>query len=362
MSMKSVKRGFTLVELLVVIGIIALLISMLLPALNRAREQANLVACSANLRGIGQTIQEYSAENRGFLPYGYASMKGGGANLNGDTDYLNVCSCWQWPDTLSRLTNNKAPGDGGTPTYGGYPATNEGNLAVDFLGIFHDYDTSGWGYLPRASDYQANPVVLIDVNMPDPRAQAAGQYKDTSGTNIGGGFMSIRQLGSIRRPTETMMIWCGPQDLSNGISNQPFGVQYGALAEQLDESMIEWGGGNYGMYYPTPVDGKSYKQYLNPISLGNPAKYRPIPQVSGRNAQTGNVSMYVVKYLNQDITNPSDNYASFNNMRFRHMGNTTMNALFIDGHVESRSLLQVVAKDVCIQTSTSWGTAPGQGE
>lgn len=62
------KRAFTLVELLVVVSIIALLISVLLPSLNKAREQARAVKCLANLHSQGLAIQTYASEYLGTLP------------------------------------------------------------------------------------------------------------------------------------------------------------------------------------------------------------------------------------------------------------------------------------------------------
>jgi prepilin-type N-terminal cleavage/methylation domain-containing protein len=76
MSRKASPKGFTLVELLVVIGIIAVLISLLLPALNKAREAARRAACLSNLHQIHTMLVLYGNLSKDQVPLGYSGTTG----------------------------------------------------------------------------------------------------------------------------------------------------------------------------------------------------------------------------------------------------------------------------------------------
>jgi prepilin-type N-terminal cleavage/methylation domain-containing protein/prepilin-type processing-associated H-X9-DG protein len=87
-------RGFTLVELLVVIGIIALLISILLPALSKARKSAITVKCASALRQIGMGYQLYSNDQRGWWPLAKLSPDTGSYELNGFQHTASAPAYW----------------------------------------------------------------------------------------------------------------------------------------------------------------------------------------------------------------------------------------------------------------------------
>jgi prepilin-type N-terminal cleavage/methylation domain-containing protein len=91
---RGVSKGFTLVELLVVIGIIALLIGILLPTLNNARRAARTTACLSNIRQLGTAWAIYLTESKGHLPHYQWQAPSGQADKAWN---------WYWIGILSNL-------------------------------------------------------------------------------------------------------------------------------------------------------------------------------------------------------------------------------------------------------------------
>lgn len=268
-------RGFTLVELLVVIGIIAVLIGILLPVLGRAKASANQVKCMSNLRMIGTAIPIYAQFNQGMLPFGNV---GQGVQIDGGVTYTGPRT--EWTILILDVLNRKGAdvsgqqvtgiGDAGLRAIFQCPEVAQVNTVQSFI-----------------SHYSSHPRLMPDLVQRD--------YIRPGGLSLLRGY----RLAKIKRSSEIALIFDGV------VINTDYMAPAVAFNLDFDRKTRR-----PFFIWPQPPN------FTDPnINLGQPVDLRPI--------DTAAPSAY-----------NTDSWANRGNIRFRHNRDSQMNALMVDGHVE----------------------------
>lgn len=295
---RSRSSGFTLVELLVVIGIIAVLISILLPTLGRARNSANSLACMSNLRSIGQMITMYAGNNKQSLPYGYWDGVGSPDGIEANSSTFNAFFAGSTPNSsdwqLLLMSNVLKKGG---------PTVSE--IAPDIA------SAQGVFMCPSASleNRSGNPTFTTERRLhysSHPRLMP--RLDDPQKSGVDNTRLRPYKIGGIRRSSEIIMIFDASQ-----ITNPGDGNAY-PVATGLDSN---------GLYRGDTQSGRKWNYLIaEPTTDLSPAVFtanRDWPDAAGQGRT---------------------------DIRWRHGRNDLANFLYADGHADSIRLKKNVNSDI----------------
>ena len=278
--------GFTLVELLVVIGIIAVLIGILLPALNRARQSANQVKCMANLRSVGQALIMYTQQNKGSLPWGFCYFNN--AYPEGGT-YQGVSV--DWTTLLVNVLNPKVDyGYYSVAADKSFDPNGQQGIGSAFQGVCAMFNC------PEVDVVVTTPSVVTHYSS-HPRLMPDQQQFDWSillATNKHIGCKPYK-IAKVHHSAEIAAIFDGT------VNNPTYGAW--SVCFYLDNGGIQ---GNQPFLTTN---------YTSTTNGGQPVGIKPN---SGAVGDTN-----------------TDSAGNPGNIRFRHLNNTKANALMLDGHVQT---------------------------
>jgi prepilin-type N-terminal cleavage/methylation domain-containing protein/prepilin-type processing-associated H-X9-DG protein len=272
------RRAFTLVELLVVIGIIAVLISMLLPALNKARMQAKRVQCSSNLRQCGVSLLMYAQENNGWI----VPVGAWGADPSDPNSYLSL----------------------GT------------NVAYEPVSA-----TFGGVTLAQASPWLTWPAVVFKMNQPTPNATNPNLDPYAYAPDI---MRCPVDAGAIDNLSDLKDCWCGHSYVINkhlvGLQGQV--KKYGSkMGNGLDVSHV--------VLLGEKVTSRS-DYYLETTDAGSPNAISEFDAL---------IDLYKHGIYGSRVTVTSDKLNATGN---NNSNQTGANYLFVDLHVDSSAPAAIV--------------------